>query len=484
MSGERFPQKLLVGTKVAPFGVAILLAVVSVSNLLGQGGGAPFVTPPVQTPPLTPGSPPSSTPPVQTPPVPGLSSPQSTSQTSPAGGAGDYIVTFRAGTSRADRAASVQRAGAALRFNYTIVDAVAVTIPNANAFAALQRDPSVLEIIPDREVEAFQSAQVTPAGVARVGTPTGTSNGAGIGVAIGDTGIDLAHADLAGAVASQFFSAYGSNCQDKNGHGTHVAGIVGARNNTIDVVGVAPNSTLYCAQVLNDRGKGSDSALMAGLDWVAKNDPSVTPPIRVVNLSLGRTGTLDDNTALRGSVQALYNAGIVVVAAAGNDASKEVSQMVPAGYPEVLAVGSTSAVDGSNAGCSFFTQTIQADTASYFTTDGAFNTTTRIGLTISAPGEEKENVTKSCFASTVGILSLKLGGGTTRKSGTSMAAPLVAGIVARMIQASGFSASSSGVENIRSNLRNTADRKTIAPLDSPTSGYSYDGEKEGIAKAP
>lgn len=408
-----------------------------------------------------------------------LQPPPSPPQT-PSGNDGNYIVTFRPGTSQADRAASVRRAGASLRFNYSIVDAVAIAGAGVNMIAALQGDISVLEIIPDRPVQAF--SQTTPEGVTRVKAAPGVSawTGSGIGVAIVDTGIDLVHLDLQGGLAGASFTAFGTSCQDGNGHGTHVAGIVAARDNVSDVVGVAPNSTLYCVRVLDAAGSGTDATVMAGLDWVYQHriQAPLNPNIRVVNMSLGRTGTLNDNPALRASVQTLYNNGIAVVVAAGNDASKEVSQMVPAGYPEVLAVASTSAVDGSNAGCKFFTSTIKADTASYFTTDGKLNTQ-NIGVTISAPGEDKENVAKSCFASSVGILSLKLGGGTTRMSGTSMASPHVAGIVARLMQ-TGLT----NVETIRSTIRSNADRVGTAPVNSPTGGYSFDGEREGIAKAP
>jgi subtilisin len=385
----------------------------------------------------------------------------------------------------------VQRAGALLRFNYRIVDAVAVTVPNINVLAALQRDMSVIQIVPDRPIYAIQGpasspagkgkpgggsgAQVIPAGVQRVGPPTRDSNGNGVGVAILDTGIDFQHPDL--APAPQSFSAFGSSCQDDNGHGTHVTGIVAALDNGIDVIGVAPQATPYCVKVLNASGSGSDSTVIAGLDWVATNRATVNPPIRVVNMSLGREGTIDDNPALRAAVKALYDNGVVLVAAAGNDPSKEVSQMVPAGYPEVMAIASTTALDGTNA-CRSFSGVIKADTASYFTTDGKFDITTGIGITISAPGEDQENVNKACFATSVGILSTKLGGGTTRMSGTSMAAPHVAGVVARLIQAG-----NSGVEYIRQLIRLNAARVGVAPLDSPTSGYSFDSEREGIVQA-
>jgi len=184
----------------------------------------------------------------------------------------DYIVTYRDGTIPAVRAVSVGNAGAVLRFNYSFVNGAAVTVPNENALEALRNDPSVLSIIPDRPVFALQRAQkkpdnpgggggnggggggkqteVIPAGVTRVGVPTSGSDGAGIGVAIMDTGIDFLHQDL--APAAEGFDGFGGNCQDDHGHGTHVAGIVAAiEGNALDVVGVAPNATLHCVKVLD-----------------------------------------------------------------------------------------------------------------------------------------------------------------------------------------------------------------------------------------
>ena len=89
------------------------------------------------------------------------------------------------------------------------------------------------------------------------------------------------------------FTAF-SACQDNNGHGTHVTGTIAARNNAVDVVGVAPNATPYAVKVLDAQGSGTDSTVIAGLDWIILNANSVSPPIRVVNMSLGRQGTLDD----------------------------------------------------------------------------------------------------------------------------------------------------------------------------------------------
>jgi subtilisin len=398
-------------------------------------------------------------------------------------GSQDYIVRFREGTDPAVRAAVVRNAGATVGFNFKRVNAAAVKVPNANALTALQRNPSVLAVIPDRPVSAYQNGkgkpgggggsqnQVVPAGVARVGGPTGTSNGSGVGVAVLDTGVDLTHPDLAGVVDA--YNAFGGpTCLDDEGHGTHVTGIIAARNNTVDVVGVAPNAQIYCVKVLDSVGSGSDATVMAGLEWVLDHHDSSVPNIKVVNMSLGRPGSVGDNTELHALITLLHDAGIAVVVAAGNDASSEVSGQIPAAYAEVVAVASTTALAGSNQ-CRFLSSPVAADTASYFTTDG-------IDVTVSAPGEEKEDVNRGCFIQSVGILSTRLGGGTTRMSGTSMASPHVAGIVARYYQQNSLYT----VEDIRSFLTTDANRIGTAPLDSPTSGYTFDGEREGIAQAP
>ena len=396
-------------------------------------------------------------------------------------GSEDYIVRFREGVDPAMRAAIVRGHGAALGVTFRHVRAAAVRVPTAAALAALQRDPSVLSVIPNRRVSAYQSAkgkpggggggsaQVVPAGVTRVGAPTATSNGLGVGVAVLDTGVDLAHADLVGTVDA--FNAFGgASCLDDEGHGTHVSGIIAARDNASDVIGVAPQATIYCVKVLDSTGSGSDANIMSGLEWVLDNHALATPNIKVVNMSLGRPGSVDDNPDMHNLIVALEGAGITVVVAAGNDASVDVGSQIPAGYPEVVAIASTTALAGSNQ-CRFLSSPIAADTASYFTTDGT-------GVLVSAPGEEREDVSRSCLISSVGILSTRLGGGTTRMSGTSMAAPHVAGVVARYYQA-GFQA-----VDIRQFLQVYANQVGIAPRDSPTSQYTFDGEREGIVQAP
>jgi hypothetical protein len=123
---------------------------------------------------------------------------------------------------------------------------------------------------------------------------------------------------------------------------------------------------------------GSDSDVIGGLQFVLGKTA-----IRVVNMSLGRDrGTDEEDAPMQAAIKALYDAGVSVVVSAGNDAAKEISSQVPARFPEVLAIASTTAAAGANAGCRFYSGAIAADTASFFTTDGA-------GVAVSAPGDEK-----------------------------------------------------------------------------------------------
>lgn len=404
--------------------------------------------------------------------------------------AAPVIVMFRDGVDSIQREQILKQMGAQSTLHFRNVPASAARA-NAQSQALLARHPDVISVVPDRPVHILgrptgggtssTSAQIVPAGVARIGASPGglTFTGTDVGVAVVDTGIDFNHADL--GVSTVCYTGY-TACQDDEGHGTHVSGIIAAKNNSIDVVGVAPNAVLYAVKVLDKTGSGSDSSVMAGLDWVGSNAASVSPPIRVVNMSLGRPGTLDDNPALRASIQVLYNAGIIVVVAAGNDASTDVSQQVPATYPEVLAIASTAAADGTSA-CRSHTSPVVTDTASYFTTDGAYDSLTGIGVTVSAPGEDKETISKSCFLATVGILSTRLGGGTTRMSGTSMATPHVSGVAALMVEQANSQSASLTPEGVRSRLRLGVFSPGISPLDSPASSYTFDGEREGVVSA-
>ena len=360
--------------------------------------------------------------------------------------------------------------------------------------------------------------QLLTAEVQRVGPPSDTSDGAGIGIALLDTGADFGHPDLPlapdnpGVTSINAFDPNGS-AQDGWGHGTGVAGLIAAKNNNIDILGVASGATLYAVKVLGDDGIGEESHSIAGLQWVFDNHNLVTPNIRLVNMSLGRE-LLDaeniDDTPLLAPIRALYELGIPVIVSAGNVAGKEATEMMPAGYQEVLAIGATVTIGGHSQCPDWFGSIplVPADAAASFTTDGEF--LNGRGITISAPGEAWSDTfwpgDSSCLFF-YGVRTTMLGGGASRKirtpdgdfeaRGTSFAAPLVTGAVARIMQLGlvAHSGDSTEVEEIRTYLRDNADRKptfpgdsNAAPLDHPWVPYglvySYDGEREGIAQAP
>ena len=296
-----------------------------------------------------------------------------------------------------------------------LIGALVATMSDADV-ARLALDPNVADIEPDTKTYLTNAmshtiagpvrnsrpgrirADVIPWGVADVGAPAAWASGitgAGVKVGIMDTGIDYTHPDLnvVGGydftTSSAAASAYNDNFPSCDGHGTHVAGTVAARQNGSGVVGVAPGASLYALKVFTDFGSGCFAYLSAqvlALQW------AVTNGLDVVSISIGNSVSSIYATAITNA----NAAGVVVVAAAGNGGGPGVTY--PAAAPGAIAV---SALDAGN-------------TLAGYSSYGP-------ELWLAAPGSSVESTIP--------------GGGTGFKSGTSMATPHVTGVVALIRQA-------------------------------------------------
>ncbi|WP_191691016.1 S8 family peptidase [Sporosarcina gallistercoris] len=158
--------------------------------------------------------------------------------------------------------------------------------------------------------------------------------GAGVKVAILDSGIDVTHRDLkvkGGFCSLSFDCAPDVPYTDDNGHGTHVAGIVAALKNNTGIVGLAPAVDLYSVKAMNAFGSGSTESLVSGIEWALKNK------MDIINMSI----TTDDNdVALRTALQTAYNKGILIVASVGNNGeTTNKAVLYPARYSSVIGVG-------------------------------------------------------------------------------------------------------------------------------------------------
>ncbi len=307
----------------------------------------------------------------------------------------------------------------------------AAVIPN-DRLAALRTDSRVAFISEDRPVHA--TAQVLPTGVDRIegdqsSQISGDASGAtSVRVAVIDTGSGP-HTDL-NIVGGKNCSS-GSGYKDGNGHGTHVAGTIGAKDDTVGVVGVAPRASIYSVRVLNKSGSGSWSSVICGVDWVTNT--SAHPFIPVANMSLGGSGVDDgncgysNNDALHRAICRSVAQGTTYVVAAGNSGS-DLAGFVPATYGEVLAVTAEADFDGRAGGgagatCRSDVDDTAADFSNYAVAGGPDE-----AHTIAAPG--------------VCIRSTWKGGGYNTISGTSMASPHVAGTVALCLNSGACTAGS------------------------------------------
>lgn len=324
---------------------------------------------------------------------------------------GNVIVVLEDGL---DPSAFASSSGVQPAYVYnTLLTGFAANLTEAAA-RRLAQVPQVLGIYPDNPVSA--AAQVIPTGVDRINAPRNpfAPFGDGSGVTIGGT---VAVVDSGVAALPDLNVVGGYNCATSNtgdygdvfGHGTHVAGILGAKDNNDGVVGVAPGVGIFSARMLDSSGGGTQAQLICALEAVSWHGD-----IRVANLSLttndANPGTCASNpSALHQAICTLTDQGTIVVVAAGNYGQPVAGTM--AAYPEVVAVSAFQDFDGKKGG-------LKGPLCSSGSADDTFWPSSNRGpeVDIMAPG--------------VCIRSYEPGGGQVYRSGTSMATPHVSGALA------------------------------------------------------
>lgn len=308
----------------------------------------------------------------------------------------------------------IRQSGGRIRYVSRHSGLIAARIPKAEAMRILKGPdvllseeecrialpkPKVTQVLTRKQyVQQIRAAgQTLTWNIRRVwGGPPLSSAGKKVRVGVIDSGIDLNHPDLVSNIRGGVnFVVPGRPPKDGNGHGTHVAGLIAARNNGIGVVGVAPSASLYAIKVLDDQGFGSVTDLIRGIDW------GIDHGMHILNLSLSLSGQAP--AALTHAVQAAARKGILVITAAGNGGNAQGtgdSVEIPARLSSTLAV---AALDRQNRRASF--------------------SATGPSLNLAAPG--------------VDVLSTYKDDHYAILSGTSMAAPHVSGVAAFFKQRGG-----------------------------------------------
>ncbi|KAF9473509.1 serine protease [Pholiota conissans] len=318
---------------------------------------------------------------------------------------GRYIVKLKDGVSKSSVLAGIK--SAKVTHDWKVINGFAGDLDDA-ALAALRASPDVEYVSEDGIMHTMTTQTNAPWGLGRISTTaklssTSTSSltfsytydasaGSGVDIYIVDTGVYTAHSQFGGrAIWGATFGGYAS--ADGNGHGTHCALSLDFRGTAAgSQYGVAKSARIIAVKVLSDEGSGSVSDIVSGLNWVNTNVASTGRP-SIVSMSLGGSAS----TALDNAVTSLTNAGIHVAVAAGNS-NVDAGSTSPARAASAITVGASTI----------------ADARASFSNYGSV-------VDIFAPGQ---NVISSWIGSTTA---------TNNISGTSMATPHVAGLIAYLI---------------------------------------------------
>ena len=315
------------------------------------------------------------------------------------------IVQMNPGAKHVDVAAL----GGKLGYTYTIINGFSAQLP-VSAINALTKNPNVYAISYDKPITIDLNVAVPTVNSDDLWTEG--YDGDGVTIAVVDTGI-YPHQDFGSRIIGfKDFVNSRTAAYDDQGHGTHCAGIAAGAGVTYK--GAAPHAKLVGVKVLNSAGSGSTSTIINGINWAVTNSANFSPAIKILSLSLGGAVTQSSTTdPMCTAVRNAWNAGLVVCVAAGNSGPSASTINTPGNEPAIITVGNSD-----DRGTTSYTDDIIASTSSRGPTayDGW------IKPDLIAPGT---SIT-SCKNASTGYVTM---------SGTSMATPLVAGIVAQMLEA-------------------------------------------------